>query len=1360
MIKMNLKNFFFFFFIFCLVISLTSLSAVEDNNTIEKSMDNQKIDVEKDTQGMTTNKEIKTSSKSIVLNNTNFNDYVTDSRFNENVSDGDTIDIDGKLDSPKFNLTINKAVNIISSKNNSYINLNSSSSPNENSGVFKIISEGAGTNITGLYFYNTHISIENTTNVHVDNITFINQNQSIGFGVGAISVRDGSENISITNSYFKTEFNGGHSNVVFAVAYNCLFENNTIEGYGNNIGNLFYLNTYNVDESITPYHNINITIRNNKIRSINTSKDLGICVGMVIEGYGHIIENNVINRTGTAIMLQYSDSEYNTTTEASDITFINNTVNEGTSSLGFTGILANNSFNAFAGISKAECYNNMFVNVSIDDNIYFHDNTVNYLKIKGDNNSVDNNTFFTDKEYAITIIGENNTLSNNSIGSSNGRGSNAINNSTIYTDVNNDKPAIFIITGENIDTFFNTTYNSRGRLTAILFKDNFIDEDILIFNFTPTVNLINDINNYYDNITLTILNNTLAINLNISNAKLINCYFSRIYQNVELYDSYISSAGNVIKKENSIVKESLDSNQYVLSGNNILNGTDGTFIENITEGSEIIVETTSNLCTINVPVNITSIKFDYYTRPTGVKQFLYFGNDVYFTTGSEGTNITTCFFNTLSSNLPRYVIINTDDISFNNCTFNDSVKVNANNIKFINCTFYKPITINDTTSVSIDNSTFITNDTPILVYDSARLSIENNIINTTANTTIIFDENSDRTNNLVKNNQLITSTYLGNDNIFNTSKVKLENNTPLYATQIEVEYPDTIFKDEIVTMNVSVYNTMNNSLVNSGFIETYIDGIFLTNNTLNNGITSFNLSYPENNKVIPLRIWYYDTENKYEINNKIINLQFTKTDVTIEIDDFDAKLNENTTIIAKFTDERNNPIQEANVTFTVSTLKYTVAVNNGTATITEKVTEEWLDKSTFKITINENDYNKKVEKSFPLTTQKGDVIINNTRVKSDGVNVNFNISIQNTLGENINEGTITIKDSNGNMLYETDLTGNDILINMTPTEDNLISIEYTGEDYYSDNMQTLNISIPPIETKITMDDITGTMYTSTTITAVIVDENDTNMNDGNVIFTDADGNILAQADVTDGIVATTITFNNKLTTTITATYTPNTTTYATSTTTSTLTIEEPVTQLTIEDVTLTAGQTVTLTAKVTDQLQNNITGGKVVFKINGKTIKNETTGKVIYIKVTNGIAQLEYTVPDSYAGKNITIQAVYSGTSKYNSERAEYNTIIEKAVPTLTTQDINTTKESTITLTATITDNNKIINTGKIVFKINGKTLKDANGKVIYAKITNNTVSFEYTLPATYKAKEYTITATLISPDYDKLTDTKTLTVN
>ena len=109
-----------------------------------------------------------------------------------------------------------------------------------------------------------------------------------------------------------------------------------------------------------------------------------------------------------------------------------------------------------------------------------------------------------------------------------------------------------------------------------------------------------------------------------------------------------------------------------------------------------------------------------------------------------------------------------------------------------------------------------------------------------------------------------------------------------------------------------------------------------------------------------------------------------------------------------------------------------------------------------------------------------------------------------------------------------------------------------------------------------------------------------------------------------------------------------------------------------------------------------------------------------------------------------------------SSEKTEIT--ITTTEPTLTTEDITTQAGATITFKATLSDNT--INTGKIVFKVNGKTVKDSNGKVIYAKVINGTASVEYTIPETMKTGNYTITVVFTAVGYDKLTDNKTLTVN
>ena len=205
--------------------------------------------------------------------------------------------------------------------------------------------------------------------------------------------------------------------------------------------------------------------------------------------------------------------------------------------------------------------------------------------------------------------------------------------------------------------------------------------------------------------------------------------------------------------------------------------------------------------------------------------------------------------------------------------------------------------------------------------------------------------------------------------------------------------------------------------------------------------------------------------------------------------------------------------------------------------------------------------------------------------------------------------------------------------------------------------------------------------------------------------------------------------------------------------------------LKVDTTEFTAGTTTTITASIyygteyTQTVATNITKGKITFKVNGKTLK-DANGKVIYAKIVNGTATIEdYEVPESWAKEGTTIQAVYSGSSdleKMTSDKEEIT--ITATEPTITTEDITASAGETITLTATI-NTGTTVNNGKVVFKINGKTVKDTNGKVIYAKVSNNQVNFTYTLPADMKAKEYNLTATFISSDYERIEDTKTLTI-
>ncbi|MBR3213802.1 MAG: hypothetical protein IKF79_04710, partial [Methanosphaera sp.] len=185
------------------------------------------------------------------------------------VNEGDTLDFQGTISGiPGLgSLVINKPINIITSTNDGRI---------ENFSTITYNNGASGSNITGLYTYNTQFYVRNAHNMVFDNISNVVISKGIGWGVGQTSIRENSTNIPVKNSYFYTKDNGGSSTFVFGWADNCTLVNSTIETDGN-VGNLVYLTTYNVDVPSGTIANSNNQILNNII--IGPETPMAICWG-------------------------------------------------------------------------------------------------------------------------------------------------------------------------------------------------------------------------------------------------------------------------------------------------------------------------------------------------------------------------------------------------------------------------------------------------------------------------------------------------------------------------------------------------------------------------------------------------------------------------------------------------------------------------------------------------------------------------------------------------------------------------------------------------------------------------------------------------------------------------------------------------------------------------------------------------------------------------------------------------------------------------------------------------------------------------------------------------------------------------
>lgn len=162
-------------------------------------------------------------------------------------------------------------------------------------------------------------------------------------------------------------------------------------------------------------------------------------------------------------------------------------------------------------------------------------------------------------------------------------------------------------------------------------------------------------------------------------------------------------------------------------------------------------------------------------------------------------------------------------------------------------------------------------------------------------------------------------------------------------------------------------------------------------------------------------------------------------------------------------------------------------------------------------------------------------------------------------------------------------------------------------------------------------------------------------------------------------------------------------------------------------LTIKYNDTAKLSAKVTNAKTGKaVNNGKVVFKVNGKTVG--------YANVTNGLATLVYD-STSLTPKNYTITAKYGETSTLLGSMAESTLIVKKDSSSITVSNATVISKGTVKLNAKITNSKgNLATNGKVAFKINGKTVALVNA-------TKGIATYTYTA-SSLSAKNYTITAT------------------
>ncbi|RAP51850.1 MAG: hypothetical protein BZ138_04195 [Methanosphaera sp. rholeuAM270] len=169
---------------------------------------------------------------------------------------------------------------------------------------------------------------------------------------------------------------------------------------------------------------------------------------------------------------------------------------------------------------------------------------------------------------------------------------------------------------------------------------------------------------------------------------------------------------------------------------------------------------------------------------------------------------------------------------------------------------------------------------------------------------------------------------------------------------------------------------------------------------------------------------------------------------------------------------------------------------------------------------------------------------------------------------------------------------------------------------------------------------------------------------------------------------------------------------------------------------------VTLRATITDENGKAVNNGFVSFLFDNKTLKT-SNGSVKYVNVTNGKVSLKHTIANFWKKTNHTYYVRYYGTSTYKANLGNVASVTENDVINLTSSHAEVTRFGTnLTITANITykSDNTPIKTGIVLFKVNGKTIRNPDNSTYTINVRNGTVTFNLDLDEKYSAKEYKVT--------------------
>ena len=490
----------------------------------------------------------------------------------------------------------------------------------------------------------------------------------------------------------------------------------------------------------------------------------------------------------------------------------------------------------------------------------------------------------------------------------------------------------------------------------------------------------------------------------------------------------------------------------------------------------------------------------------------------------------------------------------------------------------------------------------------------------------------------------LVADYLGTPNIDISSDTNTltVDKTPT-STVVDAKHD---FAGQTVDLVAHVTDTYGN--VNDGVVQFTVDGVNVGTANVNNGLATFSWLIPFNWNAGSYNLVadYLGTPN-YLTSTDTNTLTVDKTPTSTVVDAKHDFAGQTVDLVAHVTDTYGN-VNDGVVQFTVDGVNVgTANVNNGLATFSWLIPFNW----------NAGSYNLVADylgtPNYLTSTDTNTLTVDKTPTSTvvdakhnfAGQTVDLVAHVTDTYG-NVNEGQVQFEVGSAipfNVNVVNGIAEIDWLIpsNWNAGSYNLVA-NYLGTSNIDISTDTNTLTVDPIPTAIIVNPLSGFKGDVVDLVATLTDTyNNVPVSDKTVQFS-VNNNIIGNTTTNVLGIATlpyTILQNSGIYT-ILAEFIQDTK-YATSSNTNNLTVTHTPTNTIINALTGNKGETVNLTAALTDTLhQMTISGKTIKFLINGNLIGTAITNN-------NGIATLPYTIIQN--GGYHYIDALFDGDSIYNS---------------------------------------------------------------------------------------------------------------